>query len=258
MDPSVSRIDENENLASPQRRRSLPYATGSGEATYSRQSEFWHLPTRTATFPGISRTLAYAMGQVDGAQAVGPPGLATPREARPEPQEEKGVERNAGTLKASLPSEVAPRSRTGGDRVDISELAWRHTDGEAGQEAVLTHQDRPLSQSHQEDRHIELKKQEMEVRRAKAEVQILEETLQAREKDLCNRLETVRQRLVAIHQRKALIDHQEDALRQKLLEASMERTPAFAERSYQKLAGMQELQGGGAEAEAEIDPPLEL
>jgi len=59
----------------------------------------------------------------------------------------------------------------------------------------------------------------VELRRAKAEAQILEETLQEREKDLWSRLETVRQRLEVIRQRKALMDQEEEDIRQKLLEA---------------------------------------
>jgi hypothetical protein len=85
---------------------------------------------------------------------------------------------------------------------------------------------------------------EMETYRAKLEVKILEETLQAREKDLCDRLETVRQRLQAIRQRKALMNHQEDNIRQQSSRKHVDETVE------PRLAAVQEVQEAGVEADA--------
>ena len=92
----------------------------------------------------------------------------------------------------------------------------------------------------------------MEIRRAKQEVKDLEETLQAREKDLSSRLETVRQELEAIRQRKALIDRQEERIRQELVDGSKEQAVEMVE---PRLAAMQELQRVGMGPDALLEEP---
>ncbi|KAH9962238.1 hypothetical protein BC827DRAFT_1383665 [Russula dissimulans] len=136
IDPSVPRIDEAP--ATLHRRRSLP--SSSGEPTSSSQSDFWPLHTRdhAARSPVISRTLAYAMGQMDHAEPVESTRPAISKEGGVDPNEEKGIEQDAESVRASQPPGVAPHFGTGQGLVDTGEkmrdVAWCQTDGEERQE----------------------------------------------------------------------------------------------------------------------------
>jgi len=153
----------------------------------------------------------------------------TDGEERQEVLRRIGITRYIGGVKAGAKSLSRNQGQEG---IVVEQLEVREdlAIGDADS-PIITRQDLTFSpRLDPEERHLDLKKQEVELRRAKAEAQILEETLQEREKDLWSRLETVRQRLEVIRQRKALMDQEEEDIRQKLLEAGMEQAPAKSPR----------------------------
>jgi hypothetical protein len=156
----------------------------------------------------------------------------------------------AGEIK-TIEKDISKNQEQGGAEFDQPEVSGDLARDETGG-LIFTRQVRMPAQPHLERRYIGLMEQEMEIRREKQEIQILEETLQAREKDLCTRLETVRQRLQAIRQRKALMDSQEDSIRQKLADASTSgEQPEVVETVEPRLAAMQGTQRAGVKLEAD-------
>jgi hypothetical protein len=250
-----------------------------GETTSDSPSDLWHFQNCEAGSPGISRTLAYAMGctPVGSSHLPIPGGVGVYREANdaeqahrppvitarsgimeegPRPEAKSPHRVSSSDVEAGRVREIVEEMKTvakdipkdqgqEGAEIDHTEVCGEPRPAkDETDDLTITRQRRTLAQPHPEGRYIELMEREMEIHRAKLEVKILEETLQAREKDLCDRLETVRQRLQVIRQRKALMDHQEDIRQQSRAGEHV------VEAVEPRLAAVQEVQRAGVEADA--------